>query len=224
MRLLVVEDYPVTRDAVVRGLAEEGFAVDSVGTAREALWACDGTVYDIIILDLSLPDGDGLAVLTELRARGNPSHVLILTARDGVGERVRGLNSGADDYLVKPFAFEELVARIQALARRTGTGKDPILRVADLTVDTRTRQAERGGHLIALSRREYALLEHLARRPAEVVSREHIRHHIYDFSSDAKSNVIDVYVGYLRRKLEPPGSTRILHTHRGHGYRLGGAP
>lgn len=221
MRVLIVEDYSATRLALMRGLIEEGFAVDGASDGREGLWAATSSAYDVIVLDLMLPDVDGLEVLTTLRSRGNQAHVLILTARDSVGERVRGLNAGADDYLVKPFDFDELLARIQALMRRNGSAKDPLLRCGDLVIDTRTRTAERAGSSITLSRREYALLELLMRRAGEVVTREQIRQHIYDFASDSTSNVIDVYIGYLRRKLEPSGAARILHTQRGHGYRLG---
>ncbi len=224
MRLLVVEDYAPTREALVRGLTEEGFAVDGAATGAEARWYARGNPYAAVILDLMLPDDDGLAILRDLRAGGEQAQILILTAKDAVADRVTGLNAGADDYLAKPFAFEELLARIQALLRRTTGRKDPVMRIGDLLVDPRTRVAERAGQRIDLTRREFALLELLARHAGEVVARETIVAALYDFATDRDSNVIDVYIGYLRRKLERPGEPRLLHTHRGHGYRLGTAP
>lgn len=222
MRALVVEDYGPVRDAVVEGLAEHGFAVDSSADGEEGLWFAEQHPYDVIVLDLMLPKRDGLSVLRALRARGSAVPVLVLTARDGVDDRVHGLDSGADDYLVKPFAFAELLARVRALVRRRYAAT-PVVRVGDLEVDTTKRAVRRGGVEIALSAREYALLEYLAMRAGELVTRTEIWEHVYDFHSEAHSNVVDVYIGYLRKKLERDGAPRLIQTRRGHGYVLGGA-
>ena len=167
-----------------------------------------------------LPGLDGLTVLQRLREAGRKAHVLILTARDGVADRVRGLNLGADDYLAKPFAFEELVARVRALVRRSYAAKDPAIRVADLELDSVARTARRGGAPLDLTAREFALLEFLALRAGEVVSRTDIWEHLYDFHGAAQSNVVEVYIGYLRRKTEQGGRPRLIHTRRGQGYVL----
>ena len=223
MRALVVEDYEPIRAAVRQGLEEHGFAVDAAGDGEEGLWLATENPYDVIVLDLMLPKLDGLAVLAKLRAQHHPAAVLLLTARDGVDDRVRGLDLGADDYLVKPFAFAELLARVRALVRRRYDVRDPVLRIADLEVDT-ARRTVRRGEVIALSPREYALLEYLAMRTGELVTRSEIREHVYDFRSDAHSNVVDVYIGYLRRKLEREGEPKLIHTRRGQGYVLGVEP
>jgi DNA-binding response OmpR family regulator len=221
MRALVVEDYAPVRTAVCQGLAEHGFAVDSATNGEEGLWLATENPYDVIVLDIMLPKLDGLVVLERLRARGKRAAVLLLTARDQVEDRVRGLDLGADDYLVKPFAFAELVARVRALVRRRYDQRDPVIRVADLEIDTVRRTVRRGGEAIALSAREYALLEYLAARTGELVTRTDIWEHVYDFRSDAQSNVVDVYIGYLRRKVEREGEPKLIHTRRGQGYVLG---
>ena len=224
MRLLLVEDYLPLQRSVAKGLREAGFAVDVTADGEEALWYAGGNDYDVIILDLMLPKVDGLTVLRRLRAKGKPAHVLILTARDTLADRVRGLDAGADDYLVKPFAFEELLARVRALARRAYRVKNPTLEVGDLRIETITHRIWRGKQEIRLTPREYVLLEYLAMRAGEVVSRTDIWEHVYEFNSEADSNVVDVYIGYLRKKIERPGRAALIHTVRSRGYTLGEAP
>ena len=216
MRALVVEDYAPVRDAVVEGLTENGFAVDSSSDGEEGLWYAQQNPYDVIVLDLMLPKRDGMSILKALRAGGSTVPVLVLTAKDGVDDRVRGLDTGADDYLVKPFAFAELLARVRALVRRHYTAT-PVIHVGDLALDTTKRAVVRDGETIALSAREYALLEYLAMRAGQLVTRTEIWEHVYDFHSDAHSNVVDVYIGYLRNKL----GAELIETRRGQGYVLG---
>lgn len=217
MRALVVEDYAPVRTAVRDGLTDHGFAVDLASDGEEGLWLAEQHPYDVVILDLMLPKLPGLDVLRRLRAGGSMTPVLVLTARDTVGDRVEGLDTGADDYLVKPFAFAELLARVRALVRRRYDHARPMLEVGDLRIDTTRRRVRRGDRDIPMSAREYALLEYLAMRTGEVVTRTAIWDHIYDFHADAQSNVVDVYIGYLRKKLGPPP---LIHTRRGHGYVL----
>ncbi|MBM4020573.1 MAG: response regulator transcription factor [Planctomycetes bacterium] len=224
MRVLVVEDYPPLQRALVKGLREAGFAVDATGDGEEGLWYASGSDYDVIVLDLMLPGVDGLSILKRLRRDGRAAHVLILTAKDTVADRVRGLDAGADDYLVKPFAFEELLARVRALARRAYCAKNPRLQVGDLCIETTAQRVTRGREAVHLTPREYALLEYLAVRAGQVVSRTDIWEHLYEFNSEADSNVVDVYIGYLRRKLERPGRPPLIHTVRGRGYLLGAEP
>ena len=224
MRVLVVEDYEPVRKSVSQGLRNAGFAVDAAADGEEGLWYARTNDYDAIVLDIMLPGMSGLAVLRELRKTGRKTHVLLLTARGGVDDRVEGLNLGADDYLVKPFAFAELLARVRALVRRSYAAKDPVIRVDDLEVNTVTHAAQRAGVPLKLTAREYALLEFLALRAGELVSRTDIWEHVYEFDSDAHSNVVDVYIGYLRRKLERTGLPRLIHTRRGQGYVLGEQP
>ncbi len=219
MRALVVEDYAPIRDAVQEGLADHGFAVDAASNGEDGLWLAEANPYDVIVLDIMLPKLDGLAVLTKLRAKGSKVAVLLLTAKDTIEDRVRGLDLGADDYLVKPFAFAELLARVRALVRRRYDTRDPVIKIDDLELDTTKRIVRRTGQEVALSSREYALLEYLAMRAGELVTRTEIWEHVYDFRSDATSNVVDVYIGYLRKKL---GAPQLIHTRRGHGYVLGG--
>ncbi|CAN5754928.1 response regulator transcription factor [soil metagenome] len=218
MRALVVEDYPPIRDAVRDGLVEAGYAVDVAGNGEEGLWFAEQNAYDVVILDVMLPKLDGHEVLRRLRRRGSKVAVLLLTAKDTVADRVTGLDLGADDYLVKPFAFAELLARVRALVRRRYDTKDPTIRIADLEIDTAARAVRRGPMPIVLSAREYGLLEYLALRAGQLVTRTEIWEHVYDFHSDAQSNVVDVYVGYLRKKL---GLPQLIHTRRGQGYVLG---
>ncbi len=221
MRLLVIEDYTPLRKAVVRGLEEAGYAVDSTGDGKEGLWYAQSNDHDLIVLDLMLPSLDGWEILRTLRREGRQTHVLILTARDGVDDRVVGLDMGADDYLIKPFALEELLARVRALLRRRYLRKNPLLTVGDLEMDQATHQVRRGGQAVQLTAREYALLEFLALRAGEEVTRSDIWNHLYQFNSQAQSNVVDVYIGYLRKKLDQPGLPPLIHTRRGHGYWLG---
>ncbi len=224
MRLLLVEDYPPLRKSVLRGLREAGFAVDATGDGREALWYAESNEYDVIVLDLMLPGLDGLNLLRRLRDQGRATHVLIVTAKDAVADRIAGLNAGADDYLVKPFEFDELLARVQALVRRRYHRKNPVLTRGALRLDTSTLQVERGDDTVELSAREYALLEYLAMRAGELVTRSDVWEHVYDFHSDATSNVVDVYVGRLRRKIDREGESSLIETVRGRGYILRSGP
>ena len=220
MRLLLVEDYPPLQKSLAKGLREAGFAVDVTGDGEEGLWYALSNTYDAIILDLMLPGMDGLTVLKRLRAKGRKTHVLILTARADVPERVEGLDLGADDYLTKPFAFEELLARVRALVRREYDQKAPELRIGDLRIDTAAQRVWRGERQITLTSREYALLAYLVRRLDDVVTRSDIWEHVYDFNSSATSNVVDVYVGYLRKKLDNGQGPSLIRTVRGRGYSL----
>jgi DNA-binding response OmpR family regulator len=219
--VLLVEDYVPIQKSVARGLREAGFAVDVTGNGEEGLWYALVNDYDVLILDLMLPGVDGLTILQRLRSDGRTGHVLILTAKDTVSDRVRGLDLGADDYLVKPFAFEELLARVRALARRAYRAKNPCLQIEDLKIETTTQQVWRGEEQLSLTPREYVLLEYLAMRAGEVVSRTDIWDHVYEFNSEADSNVVDVYISYLRKKIERPGKPTLIHTLRGRGYSLG---
>ncbi len=224
MRVLLVEDYEPLRKSLRQGLSEAGYALDVAADGEEGLWYALGNDYDVIVLDLMLPGVDGLSILRKLRARKKDAHVLILTARDAVQDRVTGLDCGADDYLVKPFAFEELLARIRALIRRNYNKKSSQIVVEDLRIDLNTQQVYRGDRLIQLTAREDGLLEYLAVRAGEVVSRTDIWEHVYEFNSSAASNVVDVYIGYLRKKLQSEGKPSLLHTVRGRGYLLGARP
>lgn len=220
LRILVVEDYAPLRRAVAKALREEGYSVDEAETGGEALLCASADAHDVVLLDLMLPGLDGMEILRRLRAEGSKAQVLILTARDAVGDRVRGLDLGADDYLVKPFAMEELLARVRALVRRRYERTSPLVRVGHLELDTSRREARVAGELVKLTAREYALLEYLALRTGQVVSRTDIWQHIYDDDASTTSNVVDVYVGYLRKKLERDELPRLLHTRRGEGYIL----
>lgn len=224
MRLLVIEDYRPLQQSLMKGLREAGFAVDATRDGQEGLWYAMGNEYDVIILDLMLPGMDGLEILKKIRTQGRESHVLILTAKDTVQDRVTGLDLGADDYMVKPFAFEELLARVRALLRRSYQEKKPCVKIKDLRIDLTTQRLWRGREEIQLTPREYALLEYLAMRAGQTVSRTDIWEHLYEFSSSASSNVVDVYVGYLRRKIERPNKPVLIHTIRGRGYMLGAKP
>lgn len=221
MRLLLIEDYRPLQQSLTKGLREAGFAVDVTGDGEEGLWYATGNDYDVIILDLMLPGMDGLSLLKELRAKGREAHVLILTAKDTLQDRVAGLDLGADDYLVKPFAFEELLARVRALLRRSYRQKNPRIEINDLRIDLTTQRVWHGRDEIRLTPREYALLEYLAMRAGQTVSRTDIWEHVYEFKSAASSNVVDVYIGYLRKKIEQPGKPPVIHTVRGRGYVLG---
>jgi len=221
MRLLLIEDYRPLQESLKKGLREAGFAVDATGDGQEGLWYAMSNDYDVIILDLMLPGLDGLSLLSRIRAKGRQNHVLVLTAKDTLEDRVKGLDLGADDYLVKPFAFEELLARVRALVRRTYAKKTPYIEVQDLLIDLTTQRIWRGQEEIYLTPREYALLEYLAIRAGQTVSRTDIWEHLYEFDSSASSNVVDVYIGYLRRKIERPGKPPLIRTVRGRGYILG---
>ena len=220
MRVLFVEDSTRLQDYVAEGLRQEGFAVDVAGDGEEGLWAAESGDYDAIILDILLPKMDGLTLLERLRSQGIKTHVLMLTAKDTVEDRVKGLSMGADDYLIKPFAMEELVARVQALVRRGYEVKNPQIALGDLTVDTSHRVVTRNGQELDMKPREYSLLEYLLLRRGEVVSRTEIEHHIYDERAEPMSNVVDSAVCQLRKKIDVPGKSSVIETKRGMGYML----
>jgi DNA-binding response OmpR family regulator len=224
MRILLVEDYLPLQKSLVKGLREADFAVDVTGDGKEGLWYAKSNEYDVIILDIMLPGLDGLSILKHLRNIGNKTHILILTAKDTLEDKVKGLDFGADDYLVKPFAFEELLARIRALTRRNYQQKCSCVTIEDIKIDLNKQQVYRGNQPVVLTSREYALLEYLAMRAGEIVTRTDIWEHVYDFNSSATSNVVDVYIGYLRKKLETQGKPTLIHTIRGRGYMLGAQP
>ena len=221
MRILVVEDERKVASFIRQGLEEEGHQVDVAEDGDSALdHAAGDPAYDLIVLDVVLPRRSGLAVLRTLRDRKVASPVLMLTARDAVSDRVAGLDAGADDYLTKPFAFEEFLARVRALLRRGSGQRAAILQVADLVLDPFRREATRNGRRITLTGREYALLEYLMRNAGRVLTRPMLAERVWGLDFDPESNVIDVYVGYLRRKVDAPGERRLLHTVRGAGYVL----
>jgi len=215
MRLLLVEGSDCLRRSLSHGLRKEGYAVDVAADGRDGLWAAGENTYDVILLDRMLP-GDGLTVLRTLRERGISTQVLILSARDTVEDRVRGLSLGADAWLAKPFSFAELCARIQALIRRSYGSRTPVLRVGDLTVDTSVRRVQHGRHTLSLTPLEYGLIELLVLRAGEVVSRLELWEHLYELDSETASNVIDVMICSLRRKLGPGAD--LIKTRRGQGY------
>jgi len=220
MRILLVEDYEPLARSVSEGLREAGYAVDVSRDGEEGLWYAETNDYDVLILDIMLPGMDGLTILRRLREKGRETPVLLLTAKTAVDDRVRGLDGGADDYLTKPFAFEELLARVAALVRRRYANRNPELRIGDLSIDSVRRTVRRGGRLITLAPREYALLEYLARRAGELVTRTDIWEHLYEFRSDAASNVVDVHISNLRKKIDAGHGRPLIHTRRGEGYVL----
>lgn len=224
MRVLVAEDDRRIAQFIMKGLREEGYVVDHAGDGNAALdfaLADSGTLFDLIVLDVMMHGRDGFAVCRELRTRGVRTPVLMLTAMDGLDDRVRGLDSGADDYLVKPFAFPELLARLRALSRRSPAAVlSNILQVADLSLDVTTRVAKRGERSIELSAREYALLEYMMRNAGRPIGRTQILQAVWSFDYDGASNVVDVYMGYLRRKIDLEGEPALIHTVRGVGYLL----
>jgi DNA-binding response OmpR family regulator len=224
MRVLVVEDHPSLARSIASGLRDEGYAVDLTFDGSEAMEMAQVHPYDGIVLDMMLPRTDGWTILSSLRAAGNRTPVVCLTAQDGVEDRVRGLNLGADDYLTKPFAFEELVARLRATIRRSQSHASPVITVGDLEVDTARKVARRGGKTIELSAREYALLQYLAHRRDTVVTRAEIWGHIYDQHDEVSSNVVDVYIGYLRNKIDKDFDQKLIQTRRGQGYMLSAQP
>jgi two-component system, OmpR family, response regulator len=220
MRVLVVEDELKMASLLRRGLVEEGYAADVARTGNDALWMARATDYDAIVLDLMLPGVDGVEVCRRLRRAEVWSPVLMLTARDAVDDRVAGLDAGADDYLAKPFSFAELLARLRALVRRGAAERPAVLEVGDLRLDPATREVRRGETEIQLSAKEFALLETFMRRPGQVLSRLQLLEHAWDFAYESRSNVVDVYVRYLRDKVDRPFGRKSLETVRGAGYRL----
>jgi two-component system, OmpR family, response regulator len=220
MRALVVEDEVKMAALIRRGLVEEGYAADVATSGEEAIWMARATPYDAIVLDVMLPGQDGLEVCRALRENGVWSPILMLTARDGLEDKVSGLDSGADDYLTKPFSFAELLARLRALTRRGPRERPAVLEVGSLRLDPATRQAWRDEVEIDLSAKEFALLETFMRRPGDVLTRLDLLEHAWDHAYENKSNVVDVYVGYLRGKIDRPFGTDSLETVRGVGYRL----
>jgi DNA-binding response OmpR family regulator len=223
MRVLIVEDEPKIARAIKKGLEQETFAVDVCMDGDEGLRFALDEPYDLIILDRMLPGKDGVAVCKELRAGGNQTPVLFLTAKDKVADRVDGLNAGADDYLVKPFAFEELLARVRTLLRRPTQLLSPILTCDSLSLNTQTFEVARAGKSIQLTQREFALLEYLLRHPNQIVNKDTIIAHVWDYDADVLPNTVEVYIGYLRAKIDKPFKKQppLIHTIRGFGYKLG---
>jgi two-component system, OmpR family, response regulator len=220
MRLLVVEDDPSMVDLLRRALEREAYAVDVVGTGDEALWAVAEHPYDAVVLDVMIPAPDGFTVVRRLRASGQQVPVLMLTARDAVGDRVTGLDAGADDYLTKPFAITELFARVRALVRRGPAARPPHLVVGDLALDPSTHRATRSGRKLELTPKAFALLEYFMHRPGQVVSRAELLEHVWDFAFDGSSNVVDAYVSRVRDAVDKPFDDPLIETVRGVGYRL----
>jgi DNA-binding response OmpR family regulator len=222
MRVLIVEDHVKMATYLRQALEEQGYAVDIAYTGREALDWTAAIEFDLIVLDVMLPEMDGITVCRTLREREVSSLILMLTARDTIDDRVVGLDAGADDYLIKPFALTELLARLRALARRHGadTARSPLLQIADLTLDTLTRRVRRGGKLIDLTSKEYAVLECLFRDPERILTRSEIAEFVWNYDVYNQSNVVDVYIRNLRRKIDDPFEVKLIHTVRGAGYRL----
>jgi two-component system, OmpR family, response regulator len=224
MRVLIVEDEMRTAGLLRRGLSEEGYSVDIAVDGPDAVWRASEFSYDAVLLDVMLPGYDGIEVCRRLRSRGRWAPVLMLTARDDLAARVRGLDSGADDYLAKPFSFDELFARLRALIRRGALERPAQLHCGGLRLDPATRQAWRGDAELELSPKEFALLELFLRHPGQVLTRTRILEHVWDYTYDGVSNVVDQYVGYLRRKIDRPFGIAQLETVRGVGYRLRATP
>jgi DNA-binding response OmpR family regulator len=223
IRVLVIEDESVIADFLIRGLREEGYVVEHAADGNTAWTMLRSGEWDLVLLDWWLPDQDGLSVLQRFRQVGGRTPVLFLTARDAVSDRVRGLDAGADDYLAKPFAFEELLARIRALVRRRDAAESMAISHRDVRVDLATQRAERAGHALPLTAKEHGLLVFFLRHPGQVLSRTRIYEHVWDERYDGLSNTLEVHIKELRRKLEAHGP-RLIHTLRGRGYLLGDAP
>jgi heavy metal response regulator len=220
MRILIVEDEKKVANFIKKGLEEEHYAVDTAEDGEAGLYLIEVNNYDLIVLDLMIPKIDGLEVLKRLRSRKNNVPVLVLTAKDSVEDRVTGLDTGCDDYLTKPFAFTEFLARVRALLRRERTEKEPILRIADLTLSQVTHKVTRGGREIELTSKEYALLEYFMRNPDKVLTRTMISEHVWDYHFDSMTNVVDVYVNYLRKSIDEGFPVRLIQTVRGVGFIL----
>ncbi len=220
MRLLVVEDEKKLNDLITKKLEKEYYGVDSCFDGEEAIRYVEGTEYDAIILDIMLPKFDGFEVIKRIRAKKNKVPILLLTARDNIDDKVKGLDYGADDYLVKPFIFKELMARIRVLLRRNSGNADNVITVANLKVDLDAKTVFRDGVLIKLSGREYSILEYLIRNKGKILPRERIEDHIWNYEYEGGTNVIDVYIRYLRKKIDDSYTPKLIHTIRGLGYVL----
>lgn len=220
MRILIVDDDRRLVAIIRRGMLEEGYAADVAYDGEEGGYLAEINPYDLIILDIMMPKEDGVEVCRNLRAKGINVPILMLTAKDAVEDRVKGLDAGADDYLVKPFAFNELAARVRALLRREAKTKSPELQVGDLVLNTVTRQARRGDREIELTTKEYAILEYFMRHPNAVITRTMIEEHAWDYDFDSFSNLVDVYIRRIRRKIDNDGEESLIQTVRGAGYRL----
>lgn len=221
MRILVVEDERKVASFIRQGLEEEGHTVEVASDGATALdLVLDDPPFDLVVLDVMLPGLDGFALLKGARSRAVPTPILLLTARDSIADKVKGLDLGADDYLTKPFSFDEFLARVRALLRRGSAPREPVLRLADLALDPATREVGRAGRRISLTTREYALLEYFLRNRGRILTRPMLAEHVWGLDFDPESNIIDVYVGYLRRKIDGAGERRLLHTVRGAGYVL----
>jgi heavy metal response regulator len=220
MRLLVIEDEKKVASFIKKGLEEEHYAVDIAEDGETGLYMAEVNEYDLIVLDLMIPKIDGLEVLKRIRANKNNVPILILTARDSVEDRVKGLDGGCDDYLTKPFAFVEFLARVRALLRREKVEKEPFLKIADLSLSLVTHKVTRSGKEIELTSKEYALLEYFMRNPDKVLTRAMISEHVWDYHFDSLTNVIDVYVNYLRKKVDKDYEPKLIHTIRGVGYMM----
>ncbi len=220
MRLLIVEDERALRSVLTERLKKEGYSVDTSSNGTDARHYLSAAPYDLVLLDIMLPGVDGLTLLQELRAQGSDTPVLLLTARDTIEDRVRGLDAGADDYLIKPFSYEELLARIRVLTRRKYQNTTNQLSLADLTLNLSTRVVTRGGQVLHLSAKEYALLEYLLQNKGVILTRKQIENHVWSYDYEGGSNVIDAYIRLLRKKVDNPFPEKLIHTLRGHGYIL----
>ena len=220
MRVLIAEDEKKIADFIKRGLKEEGYAADTAGTGTEALTLAEENPYDLLLLDVMLPGLDGVAVCSRLRAAGFAAPILMLTAKDRVEDKVKGLDAGANDYLTKPFAFEELLARVRALLRDKPAAASTLLKAGGVELDLAAHRASLSGKALDLSAKEFSLLEYLVRNKDRIVTRTMIAEHVWDINFDTGTNVIDVYINYLRRKLEKSPSKKLIHTVRGKGYLL----
>ncbi|MBI5286965.1 MAG: response regulator transcription factor [Deltaproteobacteria bacterium] len=222
MRIILIEDEESLSHIIKKGLEENGYSVDVSYDGEEGLYMAENYQANVIVLDIALPKLDGLSLLTRIRKKGIKTPVLLLTARDTISDKIKGLDTGADDYLTKPFAFEELLARIRSLLRRASEVKEAIIKIADLEINTANHEVKRAGKHIQLSATEYALLEYMAYNGDTVITRTQITEHIYDENFNMDSNIVDVYINYLRQKIDRGFKKRLIHTIRGVGYMLKG--